>query len=517
MRSTEELLVKRSERILCRDAEEPKSDPDMPGVLPELFRQTCRDRRTRVATIWLPDGQTRTFGDLFDQYELIRGVLSRLGIGPGMPVMSMVGNLPEFLPLLVACMDRGAALLPLGEATDAEAQAIARNAGVAAVVSGRALSLPIAASERVSDRVSAVRLLDDDRHVRRAYPESVVLKLTSGSTELPKTTLTRDSALVTDSRQIAEGMGIGPGDVNFAVIPMSHAYAIGNIAVPLIIQGTAAALRRSFSPSQFVRDVLDSRATVFSGVPFMFDHLRNTLGGEVIPASMRLLISAGARLEPATQRWFHDEAARKIHSFYGTSETGGISYDASEDIPEPMHVGRPLPGVHVEIRVESDQGAGRVFVRNGGQAIGYLGGSDSDAGAAFQDGGFLTGDLGYLDDAGHVVLTGRVSALVNVAGRKVDPAEVERLLLTVPGVAGARVIGVASETRGQELLAFVLRGDSGLTPLSLRQSCADTLSPYKIPRRFIFLEQWPVDRRGKIDRRALEALADLPSARPARD
>jgi acyl-CoA synthetase (AMP-forming)/AMP-acid ligase II len=89
----------------------------------------------------------------------------------------------------------------------------------------------------------------------------------------------------------------------------------------------------------------------------------------------------------------------------------------------------------------------------------------------------------------------------------VDPSEVERRLLEVPGIADARVIGVACDTRGQEVVAFLVRTDATLTPIAIRQRCAQTLSTHKIPRRFVFLDRLPVDMRGKVDRRALLQLA----------
>jgi acyl-CoA synthetase (AMP-forming)/AMP-acid ligase II len=97
--------------------------------------------------------------------------------------------------------------------------------------------------------------------------------------------------------------------------------------------------------------------------------------------------------------------------------------------------------------------------------------------------------------------------LVNVAGRKVDPVEVERTLLSLPEIADARVFGMACDRRGQQVVAFIVRADATLTPIGIRQRCAARLSPHKIPRLFVFLDRFPVDARGKIDRRALQALA----------
>jgi acyl-coenzyme A synthetase/AMP-(fatty) acid ligase len=85
--------------------------------------------------------------------------------------------------------------------------------------------------------------------------------------------------------------------------------------------------------------------------------------------------------------------------------------------------------------------------------------------------------------------------------------EVERRLVELPRIVDACVLGVSCDRRGQEVVAFVVREDSALTPLVLRQLCAATLSAHKLPRRFLFVDRLPVDSRGKVERRALQALA----------
>jgi long-chain acyl-CoA synthetase len=251
-------------------------------------------------------------------------------------------------------------------------------------------------------------------------------------------------------------------------------------------------------------DVESSGATVFPGVPFMFDRFR-TLQIDRLPGPLRLLITAGAPIEPATVRWFHQALGRKVHSFYGSSETGGIAYDDSDDVGQPLSVGHPMPETVVDIRQPDSAGAGRVCVSGTAVASAYADDHANDSDSGFADGGFVTSDIGYFDDRGRLVLTGRVSTLINVAGLKVDPAEVERALMELPGVAGVRVMGASCDRRGQQLVAFVVSSQP-LTSVDLRQRCARTLSPHKIPRQFIFLDEFPVDARGKMDRRALEAL-----------
>lgn len=476
----------------------------------DAFERTCRDRRSSPAIRWLPDQQTLTFQDLHDRHRGLVEALQRADIGEGDCVMAVVGNHPIFFPLVAACMAAGATLLPVGETTDAEAVAIVHNAGAAAVVATRPLGVQTIGQTPVDRDVSLFRL-PAERSNR--YGRSKIVKLTSGSTSLPKAALAGEASLLGDTLSITGGMGIGPTDVNLALIPLSHAYAISNIVVPLIVNGTGVALRSMFSPARFLADVDAGGVTVFPGVPFMFDRLRHTLGDR-LPPGLRLLVTAGAPIDPDTVAWFHQHAGRKIHSFYGTSETGGITFDDTEALSDPLHVGRPLPGVTVELLPQPGvtQG-GRVFVRAAGMADGYFSVPGPASEPVFVGGGFRTSDLGYLNDAGQLVLTGRISALVNVAGRKVDPSEVERVLVALPEVADARVVGVDCQTRGQELVAFVIRAEDSATPLALRRACAATLSPYKIPRRFIFLDRWPVNARGKVDRRELEALAGPANAR----
>lgn len=470
----------------------------------DRFRKVCRDMPGAVAVRTLVDGRTITFDELLDDCGVIGHALTELGVSRGATVVSFIGNHPLFFPLIVACMEAGAALVPLGEATDAEAAALVQQAGACAVMTNRDLPVSAVRETSLGEGIRMRRLAEGSDPPQ--YGESVVLKLTSGSTDLPKAAIASERHLINDGRHIIEAMGIEPGDLNFACIPLSHSYAIGNLIMPLLGQGTGVALRPSFSPSQFVHDVSVTAATVFPGVPFMFEHIK-ALRIDRLPDSLRLLITAGAPVDQHTVRWFLDQFDRKMHSFYGSSETGGIAYDDSNEDANPLHVGRPMPETTIAIR-RSDRAAteGRIFVKGTAVASKYAGRYGAQPLSAFRNGGFLTGDLGYLDDQGHLVLTGRVSALVNVAGRKVDPAEVERTLSGLPGIVDARVLGISCERRGQQLAAFVIRTDSSLTPIAIRQFCAATLSTHKIPRRFVFLDRFPVDSRGKIDRRALQAL-----------
>ena len=162
--------------------------------------------------------------------------------------------------------------------------------------------------------------------------------------------------------------------------------------MPLICQGTGWP-RQSFNPAHALQDAADSGATVFPGVPFMFEQIQASTDIDGLPPSLRLLITAGARIDLGTVRWFRERFNRKLHSFYGSSETGGIAYDDSEDVPDVLHVGRPMPETTIVIRAHRGhaEGTGRIFVSGPAVCDGYADPPGRDQASPLYS-GFLTGD-----------------------------------------------------------------------------------------------------------------------------
>ena len=302
--------------------------------------------------------------------------------------------------------------------------------------------------------------------------------------------------------------------MQIAVIPLSHSYGLGVLLMPLLLQGTAIMLRDSFVPQQLSADAQRSGATRLAGVPFMFDYFIAHPPEGRWPTHLQGLISAGARLAPETAAGFHDAFGVKIHSFYGTTETGGISFDPTDDGHVGDRVGRPLDGVTLTFIEDDDipPGSGRIHVQSPAVANGYVGTERGD----FTDAGFLTGDFGHLDASGQLVLQGRISSFINVAGRKVQPDEVERVLRQMPGVSDVCVLAADDARRGQQVVACVVPTSGVPAPHAqdLRQFCAARLAPHKIPRVVVVFDAIPLTARGKTDRVEIEArVRDVLSAR----
>jgi long-chain acyl-CoA synthetase len=307
-------------------------------------------------------------------------------------------------------------------------------------------------------------------------------------------------------------MDIKPRDAQIAAIPLSHSYALGNLVMPLLLQGTAIVLRDGFVPQRIPDDAQAFHARHLPGVPYMFEHFAThpPVGGW--PPSLTRLISAGALLKAETAERFRQTFGVKVHSFYGTSETGGIAFDDSDAAVADGVVGSALPGVSITLRPElgTEPTLGRVHVKSCAVSIGYAGADDSDA---FCDNGFLTGDRGHIDHTGRLTLIGRVSTFVNVAGRKVQTDEVERTLREFPGLVDVRVFGVDDHRRGEQLVACVAFASVPPSVVELRRFCGVRLAVHKIPRVFVFVPEIPLSDRGKTDRALLERLARAEIAR----
>jgi acyl-CoA synthetase (AMP-forming)/AMP-acid ligase II len=198
-----------------------------------------------------------------------------------------------------------------------------------------------------------------------------------------------------------------------------------------------------------------------------------------------------------------------ILNMFGMTELGAATACRRDDPPEVRHttVGRPIPGYEVRIA-----GAGEVQVRGPHVMRGYHR-RPAETAAAFEDGWLRTGDLGTLDAAGNLRISGRAKELVHVGGFNVFPAEVEALLLTHPDVAGAGVVGVPDERMGEALRAYVVpRPGAALTARDVIAWARARAAGYKVPYRVEVVEQLPLLASGKVDRTALAREAGVARA-----
>src|SRR6266702_36647 len=396
----------------------------------------------------------------------------------GSVIAVQIGNHEDWPSILIACLRRGMIVLPLEQSmTDQQRDAAAK----------------ICRASGIIERAGKVRVLEHEQPNWQGN-NPALLKLTSGTTAAPRAVRFGSEQLLADGENICETMGIGPRDLNFGVIPISHSYGFSNLLTPLIVRGVSLALSNDRMPRAIIDGLTATRATVFPGMPVFYQSFCEMSEAPFLP-DLRLCISAGASLRPETAQAFCEKFGREIHSFYGASECGGICYVRKAQ-PVPGFVGEAMSGVEIE-QIDPDRPASLIRVRSRAVAGGYFPEPDEDK---LGHGIFVPDDLLEKTRGGYRI-AGRSSDLINVAGKKVHPAEVEAEILRYHGVRAAIVFGRESERRNEEIVACVVA--KGLSERELLAHCRARLSSWQVPRRIYFVEAIPVNERGKTSRREL--------------
>ena len=325
-----------------------------------------------------------------------------------------------------------------------------------------------------------------------------LFKLTSGTTSAPRMIRFRSEQLLADCDQICDTMGISDVDLNFGVIPVSHSYGFSNLLTPLIARGVPMVVSHDRTLRAVLDDLARTNATVFPGTPVFYQAFCEMENVPPLP-KLRLCISAGAPLPMATVKKFREKFGLPIHSFYGASECGGICYDREAKNEIEGFVGTPMKDVDLEM-VDPKSEQSQVRVRSAAVGDGYFPDTDEEK---LGNGVFVPDDL--LARRGSAFkIVGRVSDVINVAGKKVNPAEIEECLLRFRGVRQAVVFSRPAGTglRNEEVAACIV-GNVDLPEKELLEFCRRALSPWQVPKRIFMVDSIPTNERGKISRREL--------------
>ena len=427
----------------------------------------------------------RKFSDIEERARDFETKIDMLGAGSVIAIQ--IGNHEDWPSILIACLRKRLVVLPLEQSiSDQERDAALEVCQARSVVS----AIPSGNSPEVLPLRTAAST------ARWGENPPNILKLTSGTTAAPRAIRFRSEQLLADCNQICDTMGISDVDLNFGVIPISHSYGFSNLLTSLIARAVPMVLSRDRMPRAVLVDLATTNATIFPGMPLFYQAFCEMEDVPALP-KLRLCISAGAPLAVTVARQFRQKFKIPIHSFYGASECGGICYDRDGTNELEGFVGPPMKGVDLEM-INPTTSASQIFVRSDAVGDGYFPESDE---AKLSGGCFVPDDL-LSRTANGFRIVGRVSDVINVAGKKVNPEEVEAHLLRCSGVRQAVVFGRASALRNEEVAACVV-ASPGLSEADLLEFCRGRLSSWQVPKRIFIVDSIPVNERGKISRREL--------------
>jgi len=422
----------------------------------------------------------RTFGGIDERARGFEPKIDKFADGSVIAVQ--IGNHEGAPSIFIACLRRGIVVLPLEQSMSDQQ---------------RDAALKVCRVTGIIEKAGTVRLIDNERPNWRGK-NPTLLKLTSGTTAAPRAIRFGSEQLLADCDQICDTMGISDVDLNFGVIPISHSYGFSNLLTPLIARGVPLVVSQDRTPRAVLADIAKTDATVFPGMPLFYQAFCEMENIPPLP-KLRVCISAGAPLPIATAKKFREKFALPIHSFYGASECGGICYDREAKNEIEGFVGAPMKDVDLEM-IDPNAQSSQARVRSAAVGDGYFPDADEEK---LGNGIFVPDDLLARHGSGFKIV-GRVSDVINVAGKKVNPAEIEERLLHFPGVRQAVAFGrpAGAGLRNEEVAACVV-ANVDLRENELMEFCRTALSAWQVPKRIFIVESIPTTERGKISRREL--------------
>jgi long-chain acyl-CoA synthetase len=518
------------------DSTLPDPQPREAAHVAELVARAAAQTPLHPALVDVTAGRTLSWAD-FDAAGSAEAVrLRAAGVERGDRVVVRLGNGIGFCVSVLGAWRAGAVAVPFGPiAVTRELEVVFADCTPRVVVAADADE----AARACAAAAGAALLPPPDAEA--AAPEDVpdpgpggeqlaLLAYTSGTTGSPRGVQLSHRALLANREQTAavRPAPITPVDRVLLSLPLFHIYGLAAGLLQACWVGATVVLTERFEPERVADALRDERVSALAGVPSMFralldlpaDRLRSATSG------VRLCTSGGAPLPPRWLADFHRATGLSIFEGYGLTEGGPvITTNAIGGVAKPGSVGRPLPGIELRL-VDADgrpldeerepaedgggdgsedgsdptQDTGIVALRGPNLFSGYW---PDGAGGPDADGWFRTADVGFLDADGDLHLVDRSSDVVIVNGFNVYPREVEQVLLELPGIAEAAVVGVPDDRTGEQVKAVLVRtGDSPSTD-EVRAHCQERLARFKVPAAIEFVDTLPRTPTGKVARRQL--------------
>jgi len=489
------------------------------NTVADMFLSSVREFADHTAVV--EDSRRFTYGEIGQMAESLCSFLISKGVVKGDRVAIFLPNSIEFVVSFFAAALAGAVSVPINSAyKEEEVEFYIRDSAPKIIITEE--NLKQIAEKSLSHAHALIAVVrgrgaewDNSRYEAgapvsadvKANDEAIYLYST-GSTGKPKRVMRTHLNLTALADNHTSTVGWTEKDRILFTIPISHTYGFGNFISAVKI-GAGIVVTGEFNRNK-VLDVLEKEAiTVFPAVPVMIDVLAKTFLPEPKDLSLlKLVISAGAPLKEETFHRFREKFSICPRQLYGSTETGVISINLGEDIEKRFDsVGRAVSNVVVKVLNESGNEVtigevGEIAVRSPSMTTGYHGLPEETA-KVFRNGYYFTGDLGRIDEDGYLYIVGRKKLLINVGGYKVDPTEVENLLLRHSDVGEAAVLCVQDES-GNERIKAVIVPSGPVDVKEITDFCRGKIADYKIPHIFEFRSELPRSPTGKVLRERLK-------------
>jgi long-chain acyl-CoA synthetase len=488
-----------------------------------------------------PDHSAIIFGDRRLTYRELRKQVDRVarglvqrGLAAGDRVALYLPNIPEFAIAYLAAQKIGAVVVAVNSMlTGDEVRYVVDDSGAQLLFTtaemlprlrgllgdGFAAEQVIVCEGEATGFTSLVGLgADDDVPLQPLELEPhapAAILYTSGTTGQQKGATLSHANVVANVTQILYCLRTTPEDRLLLCLPLFHCFGQNFIMNAGLTAGATLVLHRRFELDDVLDSIERNRVTMLFAVPTIYITLLNAGVAAQRLASVRYCFSAAAALPlEIAERWAA-KYGQAIYEGYGLTESSPHATYNHIWAHRPGSVGTPLPMVEVRIVAEDDAldlplspGTwGEICLRGPNIMLGYWN-RPKETAETLRGGWLRTGDIGYLDEDGYLYIVDRTKDMINAAGFKIWPREVEEVLYQYPGIKECAVIGVPDPIKGEAARAcIVVQPGTTLTAATLEEFCRDRLATYKVPRSYEFLTELPKNPTGKILKRVLREQA----------
>ena len=471
-----------------------------------------------------PDGGVLTYGDFLKMAARYAHAVAAAGVGPGDRIAVQIAKSPEALALYVASVQAGAIFLPLNTAyMPAEVEYFVGNAEPKLVVcdpSGREALAPITenagavletlaadGSGTLSARAEGQPETFDT--VARGPDDLAAFLYTSGTTGRSKGAMLTHDNLLSNAETLREVWRFTADDRLLHALPIFHTHGLFVAVNTVTAAGGSMIWLPGFKLDEVISHMPD--ATSMMGVPTFYTRLLDDARfTRELVAHMRLFTSGSAPLLAETHVAFEERTGHRILERYGMTETNMNTSNPYDGERRAGTVGFPLPGVELRIcnpetGEELSQGdIGVIEVRGANVFKGYWRMPEKTREEFRDDGFFITGDLGKIDEDGYVHIVGRAKDLIISGGYNIYPKEVELLLDEQEGVLETAVIGIPHPDFGEAVVAAVVpQKDVSLCEEDILEAIRDKIARFKQPKRLFVVDELPRNTMGKVQKNLL--------------
>lgn len=472
----------------------------------------------------LLDGQVITHQDFLATSAQIANVMAQIGLKPGDRVAVQVEKCPQALALYAACAQAGLVFLPLNTAyTVDELSYFIENSGAFLIVcDGKSEEKLGAMAKSLGAQIETLNadgegtLMAQAQVMPASFPtvdrngdDLAAFLYTSGTTGRSKGAMLTQDNLLSNARTLVKEWRFASDDVLLHALPIFHTHGLFVATNVTLAAGSSMIFMPKFDLDQIIGAMPE--ATTMMGVPTFYTRL---LGDarftKDLAAHMRLFVSGSAPLLAETHVQFEERTGHRILERYGMTETNMNTSNPFDGERRAGTVGFPLPGVELKItdpengETLPDGEVGQIEVRGPNVFKGYWQMPEKTAAELREDGFFITGDLGKIDEDGYVHIVGRNKDLIISGGYNIYPKEIELVLDEQPGVLESAVIGVPHPDFGETVLGVIVPGN-GISPDTdaIMDAVQQSLARFKHPRKLVVLDELPRNTMGKVQKNIL--------------